>query len=170
MSYSSQSRSLSINRDISSNSEIDETEREANEYEHLSGLSSEFSSQFLGGKHSAKRRTRIKVKRMEEEEKKQAIKIEQAAKQNALLAQPSNNRGGKNLRKKSARIAFILDEKTDVQDKDKVQDKVPTEFIYKQKSDKVKVSLKRAIRKPGHGERGKSVRFIESESTGALDL
>ena len=175
---SSQSRMSPINRDISdeSSSTIDEihlpmpdgrmhtwtnnriltkAERQADEYE----LAEEFASSARSGnrQHNC---TRIKAKRIQqEEEKKQAIKIERAAKQNALLAQPSKNRGGKNLRKKSARTAFVLDEQTEV------SNQVPTELLHTQKPDKV--SMKRAIRKPGHGTRGKMLRFSESESTGS---
>jgi hypothetical protein len=45
---------------------------------------------------------------------------------------------------------------------------VPTELLHTQQPDKV--SLKRAMRKPGHGARGKLMRFSESESTGSSEF
>ena len=138
---------------FSNNNIINKAERQADEYE----LAEELAWLTRSG-NRRQNCTRIKSRRNQEEEKKQAIKIDHAAKQSALLDQPSKNRGGKNFRKKLARTAFILDE----------QPEVPTEIIINQKPDKV--SLKRAMRKPGHGERGKMMRFNELDSAGSSNF
>jgi hypothetical protein len=110
-------------------------------------------------------RSSSRQKRNQDEEKKQTIKIELAAKQSALLAQPSKNRGGKNSRKKSARTSFVLSENEN--DNNEFASDMPTDTIPNPNSKPDRVSLKRALRKPGHGLRGKSVRFSESESCGS---
>ena len=136
-------------------------ENQAEEYELFENMA---SGKMASGKMvKAKKAAAQKM----DQEKKQAIKIELAAKQSALLAQPSKNRGGKNSRKKSARTSFVLSENDNDDDNDDASD-MPTDIPTDNFSAKPdRVSLKRALRKPGHGLRGKSVRFSESESCGS---
>jgi len=144
-----------MNMSINNNRILDIAEKQASEYESFESRYSANSSNKTNTK--AKKVNAQKI----DKEKKQAMKMEVAAKQSTLLALESKNRGGKNSRKKTARLAFVLSER------EQEQEEVPTE-IFRIGIKSERVSLKRSMRKPGHGDRsGKVARFVDEYSAGS---